>query len=132
MTERQAILADLARTYRLYRRLENSLSRPPFNRVFKNPRCKTALTLKGKRQDVLANLKGLREAIYDLFVRLPEVRQSKDLQMQGTALRFAAELTKRKRSPRYLKSQSKLPWEPAQPEEGGQGAVLLHHRRQGP
>lgn len=125
MTERQAILADLARTYRLYRRLEASLSKPPFNRVFKNPKCKTAMRLKERRHDILSDVIDLRKAIYDQWVKLPEVRQSKDLQMAGAALRFAAELVKPKRNPRYMRSQSKLPWESAQPEEGGQAASAI-------
>lgn len=122
MTERQAILADLARTYRLYRRLEASLSKPPFNRVFKNPKCKTARSLQERRHGILSDMSDLREAIYCQWVKLPEVRQSKDLQMSGTSLRFAAELARPKRNPRYMKSQSKLSWESAQPEEGGQAA----------
>lgn len=111
---RDDILASMARDYRLHRRLELSLTRSPLNRQFKNPKCKSAEKLRKRRQAVLEDMAVLKGSIWTMWVRLPEVKNSPEMQMTGMAVRYAAELAKpKKRRPKYLREQQRF----ALPEE---------------
>lgn len=102
---REEILADMARTYRLYRRKQLSLTRPPFTRFFKNPQCKTARKLVERREEIEEEMEDILYGIANLWNKLPEVRQSPELRSYERGLAFAAELARRKRRPKYLKNQ---------------------------
>lgn len=113
---REDILAGMARTYRLYRRLQLSLERKPLNRQFKNPKCKSAEKLRGKREAVQQDMVQLYNSIIQLWMMLPEVLNS-ELNSGGglCAMQYAASLVKRRRRPRFLKNQPRFGF--AQPEE---------------
>lgn len=100
----EEILADMARTYRLYRRKQLSLLKPPFTRVFKNHQCKTAIKLAEKREEIEEDIDDLWNGLYRLWFKLPEVRQEQ-LKFETKGMEFISSLAKRKRRPKYLKNQ---------------------------
>lgn len=118
---REVTIQAMINAYRRWKRLRASLCKPPLNRQFKNPKCKSAKKLAERREDVERRICDTYNEMLNFWHRLPEVRQVCDLRYEQQMLAWLAKLTKPNRNPRYLKSQMSLD---AQPEEA-------KYRRQG-
>ncbi len=103
---RQQAFRGMVSNYKAMLRYEKQLEQKRFQRVYKNPTCKSAIKQSEDREDILVDKVSAQKSVFMYWMRLPEVRQDKTLQMTGTALRYAAELAKRKpRRKKYLKGQ---------------------------
>ncbi len=113
---RDEIIQGLAKNYRLWKKLSASLDKPPLNKQYKNKKCKSARKLACKREEVMDDIADTYNEMEYLWMMIPEVRQSYDLQNGQAMEDYAAQLVKLKRRPRFLKTQLSLVVA-AQPEE---------------
>ena len=113
MTREETIQA-MKKAYRRWKKLLASLERPPLNRQFKNPKCKSAKKLAERREEVEGSICDAYDEMLDCWNLLPEVRQSYDLKHEQQMLAWLTKLTKPNRNPRYLKSQMSLPAQPVE------------------
>lgn len=99
---REVTIQAMINAYRRWKRLRESLGKPPLNRHFKNP--KRAKKLAARRNMVLDAIDRAYNDMIKNWNLLPEVCLSRDLKCEQQMLAWLAKLTKPNRNPRYLKS----------------------------
>lgn len=98
---RDEIIRQIVKAYREVRRIERLLAKPKMSRVFKNPKCKSAVAQTAMREALELGLLDAQCELVCIYEMLPEI----GVGQYAAAAAFAAKCAKKPRTPKYLKGQ---------------------------
>ena len=103
---REELIREIVTCYREVKRIEKVLAQDKYQRVFKNPKCKSAIRLARLKDTLNGDKQAIQMQLMDAWGKLPEVRcVGEDHEMGLGPLEFAAKCAKRPRRRKFMKNQ---------------------------
>lgn len=106
---RAELIKRMVNAYRAIKKLDKKLAEKHFSRVFRNPKCPTAVKIGKAKVELLEYRAEEMQILSEAFRELPEVRHmTEETEIGIGPMEFAAKCAAKPRRRRFMKNQLEL------------------------